>query len=69
MISNDARLHLIKYWNLSVSFFEEADYALASFFAITLMEEVGKVIILGNKGYSDLWYSAHSATGGGQWDD
>ena len=40
-------LHLQKYWKLCRRFFEEADYALAAFFAITLIEEVGKVVVLG----------------------
>ena len=30
-----------------MNFFEHGDYALAAFFGITLMEEVGKVVILG----------------------
>lgn len=41
--------HLRKYWHTSVRCFEEQDYPLACFFAITLIEEVGKVIILGYK--------------------
>ena len=49
MLPIEARQHLEKYWRLSVRFFEESDFALAAFFAITLIEEVGKVIILGNK--------------------
>lgn len=48
MLPIEAREHLEKYWRLSTRFFEEWDFALAAFFAITLMEEVGKIIILGN---------------------
>lgn len=44
--------HLYKYWRLSIRFFNERDFALASFFAITLIEEVGKIIILGNEALS-----------------
>jgi len=49
MISEQHREHLEKYWGLSRRFFQEGDYALASFFAISLIEEVGKIIILGNE--------------------
>ncbi|NOY89238.1 MAG: AbiV family abortive infection protein [FCB group bacterium] len=49
MLSTEAKQHLEKYWQLSVQFFKKPDFALAAFFAITLIEEVGKVIILGNK--------------------
>jgi len=48
MLSDDSRRHLEKYWQLSVERFRAADSALAAFFAITLIEEVGKVVILGN---------------------
>lgn len=48
MISEQLRNHLLKYWTLSREFYERADYPLASFFAITLIEEVGKVVIYGN---------------------
>ena len=51
-LSQEARSHLEKYWILARRFFEQDDFALASFFAITLIEEVGKVIILGNKDLS-----------------
>jgi AbiV family abortive infection protein len=44
-----ARNHLEKYWILSRSFFDEGDYALATFFSIFLIEEVGKVILLRKK--------------------
>src|SRR4051812_203330 len=49
MLSVEAREHLNKYWRLSRQFFNDGDFALAAFFAITLIEEVGKVIILGNQ--------------------
>ena len=44
--------HLEKYWGLARRFFQEGDAALAAFFAITLIEEVGKIIILGNRDLS-----------------
>jgi AbiV family abortive infection protein len=46
--SQRARQHLEKYWRLSRQFYEQGDHSLAAFFGITLMEEVGKVVILGN---------------------
>ncbi len=49
MLPTRAREHLEKYWRLSVRFFDEGDFALAAFFATTLIEEVGKVVILGNR--------------------
>lgn len=48
MISEQHREHLEKYWKLSQRFFQEGDYALSTFFAISLIEEVGKIIILRN---------------------
>jgi len=48
MLKDDSRKHLEKYWQLSVDRFRAADFALAAFFAITLIEEVGKVVILEN---------------------
>lgn len=39
--------HLYRYWARAVQFFDEGDYALAAFAAVTLIEEVGKVIVLG----------------------
>jgi len=48
-LPREACQHLDKYWRISRRFFEEGDFTLASFFAITLIEEVGKVIILGNR--------------------
>lgn len=35
--------HLEKYWSLSVDFFEKSDWPLSCFFALNLIEEVGKV--------------------------
>jgi AbiV family abortive infection protein len=46
MLNDDSRKHLEKYWQFSMERFRAADYALAAFFAITLIEEVGKVAIL-----------------------
>jgi hypothetical protein len=48
MLKDDSRKNLEKYWQLSVDRFRAADFALAAFFAITLIEEVGKVVILEN---------------------
>ncbi|MGF7119333.1 AbiV family abortive infection protein [Methanobacterium oryzae] len=45
-LSDDVKRHYDKYWKLSIKFFEESDFALASFFAITLIEEVGKLTIM-----------------------
>ncbi len=45
----EAREHLEKYWVLARRFYQEGDSPLAAFFAITLIEEVGKVIIMGNR--------------------
>lgn len=43
------RIHLLKYWERSKSAFAANDFPLATFLAITLIEEVGKIIILGNE--------------------
>jgi len=51
-LPGEARDHLERYWHLARRFFEEGDLALAAFFAITLIEEVGKIVILGNKDLS-----------------
>lgn len=48
MIPPKAREHLEKYWARARESFEARDYPLAAFFAITLIEEVGKVVVLGN---------------------
>ena len=44
--SKEVLKHLKKYWQLSIRLFEEYDYALATFFSITLIEEVGKIIYI-----------------------
>ena len=49
MLSSDVREHLERYWQFSREFFSRGDFALASFLSITLIEEVGKVVILGNQ--------------------
>jgi len=46
MLTDAAKEHYEKYWRLSRERFASGDYALAAFFAITLIEEVGKVVIL-----------------------
>jgi len=48
---NSSRLHLDKYWKLARNFFKEGDFPLAAFFAITLIEEISKFIIVGQKGF------------------
>ena len=45
-IPEEVKNHFEKYWKLSIKFFEGSDFALASFFAITLMEEVGKLTMM-----------------------
>jgi AbiV family abortive infection protein len=55
MVLNDsARAHSEKYWCLSRERFEAADYTLAAFLAITLLEEVGKVVILKDAKMGDV---------------
>ena len=49
MLSSDAREHFERYWQLSREFFNRGDFALASFLSITMIEEIGKVVILGNQ--------------------
>jgi AbiV family abortive infection protein len=48
MIKPKIRAHLEKYWGLARSFHESGDFALSAFFAITLIEECGKIILWGN---------------------
>jgi AbiV family abortive infection protein len=50
-----ANRHLYKYWNLSKGFFLKEDSALATFFAITLMEELGKLAILNQENISGVF--------------
>ena len=40
--------HLDKCWQLSRNCFRKSDFELAASFAITLIEEVGKIIIVAN---------------------
>lgn len=49
MLPKQAREHLEKYWRLSVRLFDEGDFPLATVVATTLIEEVGKVVILENQ--------------------
>jgi len=49
MLLQDTHEHLERYWRISRDFFAKEDFALASFFSITLIEECGKVVILANK--------------------
>lgn len=46
MIDSSVTTHLRKYFELACSRFEDGDYALATFFAITLIEECAKILIL-----------------------
>lgn len=48
MIKPNVRAHLEKYWGLARSFHESGDFALSAFFAITLIEECGKIVLWGN---------------------
>lgn len=50
-----ANRHLYKYWNLSKGFFLKENSALATFFAITLMEELGKLVILNQENISGVF--------------
>ena len=51
MLTPQAVAHLQKLWTLSRELYTEGRHALSAFFAITLIEEVGKIVILAN---SDL---------------
>ncbi len=46
MLTDAAKAHYEKYWRLARGMFVSGDYPLAAFLAITLIEEVGKVVIL-----------------------
>lgn len=48
MIPETVRKHLEAYWDRARTSFELGDLPLAAFLAITLIEEIGKVVILGN---------------------
>ncbi|MFA7169436.1 MAG: AbiV family abortive infection protein [Candidatus Paceibacterota bacterium] len=43
--------HLERYWLLSREFFLSKDYGLAAFFAITLIEEISKLVIIYSEDY------------------
>lgn len=47
--------HLKKYWRLSVRFFEQSDFSLSLFFAITLIEELGKVFLFNRFETKEGW--------------
>lgn len=47
IIDPAVRNHVERYWKLARQFFIQADYALALFFAITLIDETGKMVLLG----------------------
>lgn len=49
MVSSDIKDHLERYWKICREFFGRGDFALASFLSITLIEEIGKIVILGNR--------------------
>jgi AbiV family abortive infection protein len=46
VLNDPARAHYEKYWRIAREMFLVGDYALAAFFSITLIEEVGKIGIL-----------------------
>lgn len=46
MLTEAAKAHYEKYWHLARELFISGDYPLAAFFAITLIEEVGKTVAL-----------------------
>lgn len=48
MLKRRVLQHLERYWQLACRSYNESDWPLATFFAITLIEEVGKVVIMGN---------------------
>jgi AbiV family abortive infection protein len=48
LLTDGARTHYERYWRLARAMFISGDYALATFLAITLMEEVGKIVLLGD---------------------
>lgn len=68
MIDPSVTKHLSKYFELARNHFEDGDYPLATFFAITLIEECAKILILRD---ADLKNKAerHRAVdhGGKQW--
>jgi AbiV family abortive infection protein len=46
MLTAAARAHYEKYWRLARETFIAGDYPFAAFLAITLIEEIGKIVIL-----------------------
>jgi len=46
MLNDGARAHFEKYWRRSREMYVLGDFALAVFLAITLIEEIGKIVIL-----------------------
>lgn len=42
---HDLLTHIKKYWNFSIELYKRSEYSLATFFAITTLEEVGKLHI------------------------
>jgi AbiV family abortive infection protein len=46
MLNDSARAHFERYWRRSREMFVAGDLPLAAFLAITLIEEIGKVVIL-----------------------
>src|SRR5260370_833349 len=59
MLNDAARAHLEKYWRLSRERFDAGDFAMATFLAITLIEEVGKVVILEDARMGNLTAKKH----------
>jgi AbiV family abortive infection protein len=55
MLTDAARAHYERYWRLGREMFAAGEYSLAAFLAITLIEEVGKIVILADavKGNAD----------------
>ena len=49
MIPQKVYEHLNSYWQRSKDAFKSKDYPIAAFFAITLIEEIGKIVILGKE--------------------
>jgi AbiV family abortive infection protein len=46
MLTEAAKAHYERYWRLAREMFASGDYPLAAFLAITLIEEIGKIVIL-----------------------
>jgi AbiV family abortive infection protein len=52
--------HLYKLWSLSKKLYIEGDYPTASFFAITLIEEIGKAIIIYRNNFNKKDFYNHN---------